>query len=91
MNCQEALKRLYEVIDKEASEIDEAAIREHIDHCRHCRGIYEAEKALSDFIQARLRATTPTTKLDALRSKVVAELDRVDCSSPATASGTAGS
>ena len=86
MNCQETLKALYEVLDQEASEIDEAEIREHIERCRRCRGIYEAEKAINDFIQARIRQTVPQSRLDSLKSRVVAELDRVDCSPDASSS-----
>jgi anti-sigma factor (TIGR02949 family) len=81
MNCQEALKHLYEVIDHETSEIDEDKIREHFKLCHHCRGIYNVELALNDFIKARLHDQSTPEHLDTLRTKVVAELDRVDCGS----------
>jgi anti-sigma factor (TIGR02949 family) len=82
LNCQEALKLLYEVIDQEASEIDENAIREHVERCRHCHGIFDAEKAVNDFIQAKLKAISAQSELSALRSRVIDMLDKVDCSGP---------
>ena len=32
MNCQEALDLLYDIIDKEASEIDTQEVKRHLDH-----------------------------------------------------------
>lgn len=80
LNCQEALKLLYEVIDQEASEIDENSIREHVERCRHCHGIFDAEKAVHEFIQAKLKAISTPNELTILRSRVVAQLEQVDCS-----------
>ena len=34
MKCQEALDLLYEIIDKEASEIDTQAVKRHLDYCQ---------------------------------------------------------
>jgi anti-sigma factor (TIGR02949 family) len=78
MNCQEALSLLYDIIDKEASEIDEQAVREHIENCRDCRGIYEVEAKVNDFLQARLDRSVPGDRLELLRGRIVKELDSID-------------
>lgn len=80
LNCQQALKLLYEVIDQEASEIDQSSIREHVERCRHCHGIFDAEKAVHEFIQAKLKAISTPNELSTLRSRVIDKLDKVDCS-----------
>jgi anti-sigma factor (TIGR02949 family) len=78
MNCQEALDRLYDIIDKEASEVDEAAVREHLEHCQHCGDIYKVEVAINDFVQARLKSNVPQGELRSLKTKVFDELDKID-------------
>ena len=78
MNCQEALNLLYDIIDNEASEIDEQAVREHLAHCRHCREIYRVEGIVNDFLHARIQENTPPERLDGLRSRILHELDDLD-------------
>jgi anti-sigma factor (TIGR02949 family) len=78
MNCQEALNLLYDIIDKEASEIDEKAVREHIEHCRHCSEIYRVESVVNEFLHAKLQKNVPGPELDGLKSKILTQLDDVD-------------
>ncbi len=85
MNCQEALNLLYDIIDKEASEIDETAVKEHLAHCRHCSEIYRLESTVNDFIQAKLQRSVSKERLESLRSRIVVELDELD--PPDTKSG----
>ncbi len=78
MNCQEALNLLYDIIDKEASEIDEKAVREHIEHCRHCSEIYRVESVVNEFLHAKLQKDVPAPELEGLKSKILTQLDEVD-------------
>lgn len=78
MNCQEALSRLYDVIDKEASEIDTHEVEEHLRHCRDCAGVYHLERSVNDLIQEKLAHQRATPRLDSLKAKVLAELDQID-------------
>jgi len=78
MNCQEALNLLYDIIDKEASEIDETAVKEHLAHCQHCSEIYRLESTVNDFIQAKLQRSVSKERLESLRSRIVVELDELE-------------
>ena len=78
MNCQEALSRLYDVIDKEASEIDTQEVEEHLRHCHDCAGVYHLERSVNELIQEKLAHQKATPRLDSLKAKVLAELDQID-------------
>ncbi len=83
MNCQEALNLLYDIIDKEASEIDTRQVQEHLSRCRDCFNKYELEKSVQGFIQAKLDDDQPALKLDGLKAKIAGKLDAVDSESRA--------
>ncbi|MDH4158461.1 MAG: zf-HC2 domain-containing protein [candidate division Zixibacteria bacterium] len=78
MNCQEALSLLYDIIDKEASEIDTRQVQEHLSRCRDCFDKYELEQSIQGFIQAKLENDQPALKLDGLRAKIAGKLDAID-------------
>lgn len=80
MNCQEALDKLYQLIDREFSQVEESTIREHLSHCKHCSDIYSLEQAVNDFVLARVRHNNEPIALNHLKSKILEELDLVDCS-----------
>jgi len=44
MNCQEALSLLYDVIDKEASQIDIKEVQKHLDCCQDCLKRFQVEE-----------------------------------------------
>ena len=79
MNCQEALDKLYQLIDRESSEVEESTIREHLSHCQHCSDIYTLEQAVNDFVLARIRKNSEPVALNHLKTKILDELDLVDC------------
>ena len=79
MNCQEALDHLYEIIDKEASAVDEATIRQHLEHCSHCSDLYRLEEAVNNFVLAKIQDKSPSPRLDELKQKILVELDATDC------------
>ncbi len=78
MNCQEALDLLYDIIDKEASEVDVQEVQEHLDKCRDCFGRYQVEQSIQEFIQSKLKQADSTPKLDTLKSRILAGLDEID-------------
>jgi len=78
MNCQEALSLLYDVIDKEASEFDISQVKEHLSRCHNCAGVYKIEESISRLIQEKLGHNEPTHHFDALKTKVLQQLDGID-------------
>jgi anti-sigma factor (TIGR02949 family) len=50
MNCEEALKRLYEVIDKEAEKTSIEEVHKHLESCQGCMSRYEFEKMFKTFV-----------------------------------------
>lgn len=79
MNCQEALSLLYDIIDKEASDIDARQVQEHLSKCRHCSEIYRVEESVNELVRAKLQTTNDNPKnVDSLKAKVLGELDAID-------------
>ncbi|HUV30688.1 MAG TPA: zf-HC2 domain-containing protein [Acidobacteriota bacterium] len=78
MNCQEALALLYEIIDKEASEIDVRRVQEHLRECHHCTDIYRLEESVQSLINERLKSDYSLSRLTVLKSKVLSQLDGID-------------
>jgi mycothiol system anti-sigma-R factor len=79
MTCREALEKLYEVIDKEASEIDIKRVREHLKNCRHCLSRYEFEGLLKTFVADK---ASPRTKIDELKSRILNSMNELDSARP---------
>ncbi|MCK4460253.1 MAG: zf-HC2 domain-containing protein [candidate division Zixibacteria bacterium] len=78
MNCQDALELLYDIIDKEASEIDAKEVQEHLVSCRDCFKIYQLETNVQEFIAERIRGDGPSPQLDSLKDKIILRLDNID-------------
>jgi anti-sigma factor (TIGR02949 family) len=78
MNCQEALDLLYDIIDKEANDIDAGEVQQHLDGCRDCFKIYHLENSLQDLITERLKDDGSNGNLENLKSRVVLQLDTID-------------
>lgn len=78
MNCQEALDLLYDIVDREASEIDTKEVQAHLKKCRNCFEIYRVEESVHKFIKEKLSETKSTERLESLRSNILDNLDKVD-------------
>jgi len=78
MNCQEALSLLYDIIDKEASEIDAKQVQEHLSRCRHCSELYRVEQSVNALLKAKMQQSSPAPCVDVLKSRVLNELDAID-------------
>ena len=79
MNCQQAIELVYDIIDNEASEIDVQQIRDHLKNCEDCDGVFRLEQAVNDLLRARLENPTPSPQLKSLKSRVLSQLDKIDC------------
>lgn len=78
MNCQEALSLLYEIIDKEASDVDTEEVQQHLQKCRHCFEVYRLEQSIQEFINHKINDGPSEGVHEDLRSKVMQKLDEVD-------------
>ncbi len=75
MTCEEALRKLYEVIDKEASEIDAQEVKEHLRHCRSCMARYQFEEMFKTFVIDK--ASSPA-KSEFLKGKIISQIQHLD-------------
>jgi mycothiol system anti-sigma-R factor len=85
MTCEEALKKLYEVIDNEASKIDKEAVEEHLKHCKACMARYEFEAMLKTFVCDK--STEPpvpekTVGTDRLKQRILERIDDAEKGEP---------
>ena len=75
MTCEEALRLLYDVIDKEASEIDVKEVQEHLAHCENCMARYEFEAMFKTFV---CNKASSSTKADDLKKRILTRIDDAD-------------
>ncbi|MFQ5452774.1 MAG: zf-HC2 domain-containing protein [Candidatus Zixiibacteriota bacterium] len=78
MNCQDALDLLYEIIDKEASEINTNQVKEHLEKCRHCFEVYRLEDSIQQLINEKVKTLASTPKQENLKSKIINQLNEID-------------
>lgn len=93
MNCQQALQALYEVLDKEASEVTVSEFRQHLDECRPCLKSFEIEEAFQKFITQKAEkfsAASQSSALSDLKARVKAGLDQIDREPVSLAGGGSG-
>lgn len=75
MNCRDALRLLYDVVDKEASDIDAAEVQKHLVNCRHCMAKYEMEQMFKTFVVEKGQNAPDTTQLKSLISQKLDDID----------------
>ncbi len=78
MNCQDALDLLYDIIDKEASEVDVKQVKEHLENCRDCFEKYRLEQSVQDFIDEKLKASNAVGVAESLKIRILDRLDDID-------------
>ena len=82
MNCQDALNLLYDIIDKEASEIDTEQVQKHLEHCRDCLAKYRLEESVQHLLNEKMRIINnnhhDTQKVDQLKGNILSRLDEID-------------
>jgi anti-sigma factor (TIGR02949 family) len=57
MNCQEAVNRLYELLDQELTPAVQNEVRTHFETCRRCFPLYTFERNFKRFLEARTRVS----------------------------------
>ena len=82
MNCQDALDLLYDIIDREASEIDAQRVKEHLENCRDCFEVYRLEQSVQDLINERVQNSVDSPRVDDLKAKIMTRLDEIDRENP---------
>ena len=75
MTCEEALEKIYDIIDNEASEIDCQRVKEHLNHCRDCTSRYEFEEKLKAFITQKASKSETNQRL---KSRILDCIDGED-------------
>lgn len=82
MNCKDALDLLYDIIDKEAKEIDSEEVKEHLENCRDCFKVFQVEESIQNLINEKVKLSlndgVSPDKLDNLKSKIMNKLDDID-------------
>jgi len=78
MNCEEALKKLYEIVDNEATPKDKEEIKKHLEHCRHCMSRYEFEDMFKKLICDKTTSNCDTSRL---KKNILDKIDRAEKSS----------
>lgn len=78
MTCAEALELLYDIIDKEASEIDAKKVQEHLRHCSDCSDKYRVAEAFQEFLVERVNNGDTQPKVDKLKARILSQLDEID-------------
>jgi mycothiol system anti-sigma-R factor len=76
MTCREALEKLYDVIDNEASQHDVEKVKEHLRACKSCLSRFEFEKLFKAFVSERAASSSGTDKLKADILKRCDEIDQ---------------
>jgi len=78
MNCQEALTLLYDVIDKEASQIDIKEVQKHLDYCQDCLKKFQLEESLQALVKEKLKAATDIPTINHLKARVLLKLEQIE-------------
>jgi len=72
MTCEEALRLLYDVIDKEASEYDVKRVEEHLHSCKDCMSRYQFEEMFKTFVVDK---ASTRSKSDQLKSSILRNIE----------------
>lgn len=83
MNCRDALRLLYDVVDGEAREEDKSQVHEHLKKCRKCSARYDLEMKFKNCVESK-GASSPDCA--DLQKRILDQLDSVD----ETAAGEVG-
>jgi anti-sigma factor (TIGR02949 family) len=75
VNCRDALRLLYDVVDNEANEDEISQVQEHLKKCRHCSARYELEMKFKNCIEKK-GAFSP--ECADLQKRILDQLDTVD-------------
>ncbi len=63
MDCQQAAKRLHELMDGELTPEMDAAVQQHLKDCAPCMAVYEFEEAFCRFVKIKAKGQTAPSDL----------------------------
>jgi len=75
LNCRDALRLLYDVVDREATEQDSTLVHEHLKTCRKCASRYELERKFKNCVEQKGK-TSP--ECQELKFRIIQQLDAID-------------
>lgn len=75
MNCEEALKKLYDIIDKEAEKTDIEDVHKHLESCQGCMSRYEFEKMFKIFVAEKNSARSDHPDL---KKNILGKIDQLE-------------
>lgn len=82
IDCQQALALLQDILDKEASEIDEKEVRAHLEKCGECFEKFRLEESIHKFLNEKIKITSSSDskpdKLESMRLNLMSQLDTID-------------
>lgn len=67
LNCDEAIRLLFEFLDNELERHDHAAVEAHLHDCRACFSRMEFDKRLRSLVKGKAAATAPATLRDRVK------------------------
>ncbi len=82
MDCLQAIALLQDILDKEASEIDEKEVRAHLEKCSECFKTFRLEESIHKFLNEKIKVTAANdikpNKLESMRLNLMSQLDNID-------------
>lgn len=75
MNCRDALRLLYDVVDREATEQDSTQVHEHLKTCRKCASHYALEEKFKNCVEQKGQFSPECQEL---KSRIIQQLDAID-------------
>jgi anti-sigma factor (TIGR02949 family) len=70
MDCEQALERLLEFIDRELSDSEHESVERHLRRCRGCCSRLEFESRLKQRLSALSTVDVPSTAYDRIRNLI---------------------
>ncbi len=63
IRCEEAMARLWEFLDGELEDVEEAAVRKHLEVCNRCYPKYDFQRAYFEYMQRTSRRGEGSTDM----------------------------
>jgi len=79
IDCRETLKRFYDYLDRELTQIRAREVEEHLDRCRDCFDRFEFEKSFGKFVSTSGQQPVDTGQL---KAHIRARLNQMESSGP---------
>jgi len=79
IDCRETLKRFYDYLDRELTQVRAREVEEHLDRCRGCFDRFEFEKSFGKFVSTSGQQPVDTGHL---KAQIRARLNEMESSGP---------